>query len=58
MLMLSLDNVVKVAKRLIEDGMDDDEIIRQELKQKCWLPPKTDGAAKTEKDGAHNEYDG
>ena len=46
MLMLSLDDAVKVAKRLIEDGMDDDEIIRQELEQKCWLPPKTDGAAK------------
>ena len=46
MLMLSLDDAVKVAKRLIEDGMDDDEIIRQELEQKCWLPPKTDEAAK------------
>ena len=46
MLMLSLDDAVKVAKRLIADNMDDDEIIRQEMEQKCWFPPKTDEAAK------------
>jgi hypothetical protein len=43
--MLSLDDAVKVAKRLIADNMDDDEIIRQEMEQKCWFPPKTDTAA-------------
>jgi hypothetical protein len=31
MLILSLDDAVKVAKRLIADNMDDDEIIRQEM---------------------------
>ena len=46
MLMLSLDDAVKVAKRLIAENMDDDEIIRQELEQKCWFPPRTDDAAK------------
>ena len=46
MLMLSLDDAVKVAKRLIADNMNDDEIIRQELEQKCWFPPKKDEAAK------------
>ena len=46
MLLLSLDNAVKVAKRLVRDGMDDDVVIRQELEQKCWYPPKTDEAAK------------
>jgi hypothetical protein len=44
--MLSLDDAVKVAKELIADNMDDDEIIRQEMEQKCWFPPKTDDAAK------------
>ena len=44
MLMLSLDDAVKVAKRLIADNMDDDEIIRQEFEQKCWFPPTTDSA--------------
>ena len=46
MLMLTLDDAVKVAKGLVEDGMDDEEIIRQDLEQKCWFPPKTDEAAK------------
>lgn len=46
MLLLSLDNAVKVTKRLVRDGMDDDVVIRQELGQKCWFPPKTDEAAK------------
>ena len=46
MLMLSLDDAVKVAKQLIRDDMDADEIIRQELEQKCWFPPKTSNAAK------------
>ncbi len=46
MLMLSLDDAVKVAKRLVVDEMDDEEIIRQEMEQKCWLPPSTSEAAK------------
>lgn len=46
MLMLTLEDAVKVAKRLVKDGMDDEEIIRQNLEQKCWFPPKTDEAAK------------
>ena len=46
MLMLTLEDAVKVAKRLVNDGMDDEEIIRQELEQKCWLPPEMDEAAK------------
>jgi hypothetical protein len=46
MLMLTLDDAVKVTRSLFEDGMDDEEIIRKELEQKCWFPPKTDEAAK------------
>lgn len=46
MLILTLDDAIRVANRLIKDGMDDDEIIRQELEQKCWIPPKADEAAK------------
>ena len=46
MLMLTLDDAVQVAQRLVRDGMDDEEIIRQELEQKCWFPPRTDEAAK------------
>ena len=46
MLMLSLDDAINVAKRLVIDDMDDDEIIRQELEQKCWFPPTEDEAAK------------
>lgn len=46
MLMLTLEDAVRVAKRLVKDGMDDEEIIRQELEQKCWIPPNTDEAAK------------
>lgn len=46
MLMLTLDDAVDVAEKLVIDGMDDEEIIRQELEQKCWFPPKTDEAAK------------
>lgn len=46
MLMLTLDDAVRVAKRLVRDMMDDDEIIRQELEQKCWFPPDADEAAK------------
>lgn len=45
-LMLTLDDAVMVAEWLIEDGMNDREIIRQELEQKCWIPPKTNTAAK------------
>ena len=44
--MLTLEDAVKVAKRLVNDGVDDEEIIRQDLEQKCWFPPKTDEAAK------------
>lgn len=46
MLMLTLDDAVKVTRSLVVDGMDDEEIVRQELEQKCWFPPKTDKAAK------------
>ena len=42
MLMLTLEDAVKVAQRLVRDGMDDEEIIRQELEQKCWLQSETD----------------
>ena len=45
-MLLNLDDAVKVTKRLVIDGMDDEQIIRQELEQKCWIPPKTDEAAK------------
>lgn len=46
MLMLTLEDAVKVTKRLVVNGMDNEEIIRQELEQKCWFPPKTDEASK------------
>ena len=46
MLMLTLDDAVKVAKRLIRDNMNDDEIIRQELEQKCWIPFEEDDPEK------------
>lgn len=46
MLMLSIEDAVKVAKQLITEQMDDDEIIYREFEQKCWLPPKTHAAAK------------
>ena len=46
MLMLELDDAVKVTKWLVEDQMTDEDIIRQELEQKCWFPPNTDEAAK------------
>ena len=46
MLMLTLDDAVKVTQWLVEDGNDDYEIIRQELEQKCWIAPKSDDAAK------------
>lgn len=46
MLMLTLDDAVKVTQRLVRDKMDDEEIIRQDLEQKCWFPPETDEAAK------------
>jgi len=46
MLMLSLDDAVMVTKWLVEDGMNDDEIIRQELEQKCWFAPKSSESAK------------
>ena len=46
MLMLTLDDAVKVTQWLVEDGMNDEEIIRQELEQKCWIVPKSNDAAK------------
>ncbi len=46
MLMLTLDDAVKVAKQLVADEMDDEKIIRRELEQKCWFPSKSDEAAK------------
>jgi hypothetical protein len=45
MLMLTLEDAAKVAKQLVIDDMDDDVIIRQELEQKCWVPPNADEAA-------------
>ena len=45
MLMITLDDAVKVCMRLIIDGISDEEIICQELEQKCWFPPTTDNAA-------------
>ena len=50
MLILTLDDAVKVARRLIRDDMDDAEIIRQELMQKCWFPPKVDEAPTIEQE--------
>ena len=44
--MLTLDDAVKVARRLVIDAVNDEEIIRQELEQKCWFPPETSDAAK------------
>ena len=46
MLMLTLDDAVNVAKELILDQVCDDELIRQELEQKCWIPPRSENAAK------------
>ena len=46
MMLLTLDDAVKATKQLVIYGIDDEEIIRQELEQKCWFPPKTDDAAK------------
>ena len=45
-MLLNLDDAVKVTKHLVIYGVDDDEIIRQELEQKCWFPPKPYKAAK------------
>ena len=45
MLMLMLEDAIKVTKHLVENGVDDEEIIKQELEQKCWFPPKTNKAA-------------
>lgn len=50
MLMLSLDDAVDVVMSLFGDAVDDKEFIRSELEQKCWIPPKTDVAAKHLKD--------
>jgi hypothetical protein len=46
MLTLTLAAAVKVTQRLVEDGISDKEIIRQELEQKCWIVPKSNDAAK------------
>lgn len=45
-LMLTLDDAVNVAEELILDQVCDDELIRQELEQKCWVAPDSDKAAK------------
>ena len=52
MLMLSLDDAVDVVMHLFNDVVndDDEEFIRSELEQKCWIPPETDRAAKHLKD--------
>lgn len=36
-MMLTLEDAVAVTKRLVRDEMDSEEIIRQELEQKCYL---------------------
>ena len=46
MLMLTLEDAVKVAQQLVIYDVDDKDIIRQYLEQKCWFPPKKDEAAK------------
>lgn len=46
MLMLTLDDAVRVVRKLVVDEVTSKEIIRQELEQKCWFPPNTDDAAK------------
>ena len=46
MLMIAVDDAIKVAKRLIRDNMDDDEIIRVEMVRKGWFPPESHEAAK------------
>lgn len=56
MLMLTLDDAAKVARRLVDNRMDDDEIIRQELEQKCWIAPKADEAAKNLNDLIYDIY--
>ena len=45
-LMLTLDDAVNVAKELILDQVCEDELIRQELEQKCWIPPESENAGK------------
>ena len=46
MLMLTLEDAVKVAQQLVRYNVDDEEIIRKELEQKCWFSPKKNEAAK------------
>lgn len=45
-MLLNLDDAVKVTKQLVIYGVDDDQIIRNELEQKCWFPPKSNKAAR------------
>lgn len=45
-MLLNLDDAVKVTKQLVIYGVDDDQIIKQELEQKCWFPPKSNKAAR------------
>lgn len=45
-MLLNLDDAVKVTKQLVIYGVDDDQIIRDELEQKCWFPPKSNKAAR------------
>lgn len=40
MLMLTLDDAVRVTRQLVIDQIDDEDIIRQELEQKCLIGPK------------------
>lgn len=44
MLILTLDDAVKVVMKEFEIDLPE-EYIRQELKQKCWLPPKVEQSA-------------
>lgn len=45
-MLLNLDDAVKVTKQLVIYGVDDDQIIKQELEQKCWFPPKSNKSAR------------
>lgn len=44
MLILTLDDAVKVVMKEFEIDLPE-EYIRQELEQKCWLPPKVEQSA-------------
>ncbi|MCR4671970.1 MAG: hypothetical protein K5637_01870 [Lachnospiraceae bacterium] len=43
--LLSLDDAVIVVRQLIDNEVDDVKLIRKELMQKCWIPPRPSQAA-------------